>query len=709
MVIIGRHVASCKEAGRLRDTVPVMRTTSLRWIVPLTLLLVASASPVSAKVGEDSAATNFALAKLLADEGDFAQATVLFERAVAAEPSDATLRVEFADFLFRVSRADDALAQINVARALTPGDPTVLRMFGQISLAGAGEHPGAVVRALEALEQLREVEPSDLMGMVTLAQAYDGSGRVSEAADVLEALVGYHNDNERLKRYWIDLLTRAGRNAEATEVLREVVRLEQESIESRIELAQREATDGNFSAAIELLDQVRELRDSPEVIKFLAQALMERSQSPGLSSEQRQVDLDRAQSLASELPADDALGLKGRVLALMDQRGEAISLLEGSVAKGSISLANRMLLARLYEGNGQVDQARATLMAAVSQAKGEEKLPAQRELIGFLVRRQDWLGVLASIDAVLDGTKSDQFPGLRALRIDALTQLGRHADALKVLRSDGGRTPSPENLMARAEVLADQGKERDTREMLARVTSTDPSVLQRKADVLIQLGDIDAAVAIVDDLVDETAVGGLLAAGQFLSRAGAFDRAQGYLEKALSAPEVKSNDRMRADVEFLLGQALERQGQVDQAAAHFRRVLEIRSDDSMALNYLGYMLADAGRDLEEALDLIERAVELDPDNGAYQDSLGWAHYRLGNYREATEALIRASVLSPGNATIFDHLGDAYRALGRTDEARQAYEQALSIAQDSAAGAQNDVEGERVREKLALLRRSQGPQ
>jgi Flp pilus assembly protein TadD len=113
------------------------------------------------------------------------------------------------------------------------------------------------------------------------------------------------------------------------------------------------------------------------------------------------------------------------------------------------------------------------------------------------------------------------------------------------------------------------------------------------------------------------------------------------------------------------------------------------------MNYLGYMWADQGVNLEQALALIERAVALQPDNGAYADSLGWAQYRLGRFSEARESLERAAELTPDNATIHDHLGDAYLALGDVERARAAYERALELDDHDDAN--------KLREKLARLR------
>jgi tetratricopeptide (TPR) repeat protein len=89
-------------------------------------------------------------------------------------------------------------------------------------------------------------------------------------------------------------------------------------------------------------------------------------------------------------------------------------------------------------------------------------------------------------------------------------------------------------------------------------------------------------------------------------------------------------------------------------------------------------------------------VALDPDNGAYIDSLGWAHYQLGEYDEARRYLERAAGLVPRDATVVEHLGDLYQALGEVERARDLYRRALDLAGLDGENA------EQLRRKLARL-------
>jgi Flp pilus assembly protein TadD len=124
------------------------------------------------------------------------------------------------------------------------------------------------------------------------------------------------------------------------------------------------------------------------------------------------------------------------------------------------------------------------------------------------------------------------------------------------------------------------------------------------------------------------------------------------------------------------GVALERAGDWRRAEQDLKKALELQPDQPLILNYLGYSWVDKGENLTEALQMIERAVQLRPNDGYIVDSLGWAHYRLGDYAKATEYLERAIELRPQDPTINDHLGDSYWRNGRTSEARSQWRRAL---------------------------------
>jgi len=128
-------------------------------------------------------------------------------------------------------------------------------------------------------------------------------------------------------------------------------------------------------------------------------------------------------------------------------------------------------------------------------------------------------------------------------------------------------------------------------------------------------------------------------------------------------------------VYYYRGIALERIKQWDKAEADFRKALQLEPDQPMVLNYLGYSMVDKKINLTEAIAMVRKAVELKPNDGYIVDSLGWAHFRLGEYDEAVKQLERAVELKPADPVIADHLGDAYWRVGRQLEARFQWQHA----------------------------------
>jgi tetratricopeptide (TPR) repeat protein len=133
------------------------------------------------------------------------------------------------------------------------------------------------------------------------------------------------------------------------------------------------------------------------------------------------------------------------------------------------------------------------------------------------------------------------------------------------------------------------------------------------------------------------------------------------------------------DLDRNLGISYEQLEQDQLAEDRFKAALAKNPNDPYTLNYLGYWWADDGRNLDEAIKLIEQAVRLRPRSGYFVDSLGWVHYKLGNYDLAVAFLEKATILEPMDAVITGHLGDAYWETGRHAEARFKWQYALTIA------------------------------
>ena len=166
-----------------------------------------------------------------------------------------------------------------------------------------------------------------------------------------------------------------------------------------------------------------------------------------------------------------------------------------------------------------------------------------------------------------------------------------------------------------------------------------------------------------------------LALAQIDTRLRRWQDAAADIDKAAALPTHGDDDSRY--VLFLRGALEERQKHFDAAEEQFRKILALDPNNSMTLNYLGYMLADRGVKLDDALAMLQKAVQLDPQNYAYLDSLGWVYYKLGQYPLAEENLRKASERVSTDPTVHDHLGELYEKTGRLRLAVAQWDQSLA--------------------------------
>jgi tetratricopeptide (TPR) repeat protein len=153
---------------------------------------------------------------------------------------------------------------------------------------------------------------------------------------------------------------------------------------------------------------------------------------------------------------------------------------------------------------------------------------------------------------------------------------------------------------------------------------------------------------------------------------------------SLGIATITDPDKADWRIYYYRGVALERSKRWPEAERDFQQSLKISPDQPSVLNYLGYSWVDMGHNLDQALDMIRKAVGLRPEDGYIVDSLGWAYYRLGRYPEAVEQLERAIELKPADSTINDHLGDAYWKVGRKLEAKFQWNHARDLGPEKDA-------------------------
>jgi len=174
-------------------------------------------------------------------------------------------------------------------------------------------------------------------------------------------------------------------------------------------------------------------------------------------------------------------------------------------------------------------------------------------------------------------------------------------------------------------------------------------------------GDVDAQIVLAD----------------LLSSAKSYDEAIKVLNRVISAKGDKAEWRLF----YSRAVAQQQAGRWSEAEKDLIHALEVQPDQPDVMNYLGYSWADRGENLPEALKMLQKASTAKPNQGAIIDSLGWVHYRMGEYPKAVEYLEKAAELSPADIEVNDHLGDAYAKIGRTLEAEFQWRRVLTLRPD----------------------------
>ena len=190
-------------------------------------------------------------------------------------------------------------------------------------------------------------------------------------------------------------------------------------------------------------------------------------------------------------------------------------------------------------------------------------------------------------------------------------------------------------------------------------------------------GDKAGALALAAKAVarapDDTSA--LLLQAELLRENDRNDEAIAILDKLIA---VSGDGRPGQRLYFMRGAAEERAGRWPAAEADLKKAVALKPDDPEVLNYLGFAWADRGEHLDQALPMLQKAAAAASDQGAILDSVGWAHFRLGDYKAAVRDLEKAVSLEPADATINDHLGDAYWSSGRRLEAGYQWRRVLTL-------------------------------
>ncbi len=225
----------------------------------------------------------------------------------------------------------------------------------------------------------------------------------------------------------------------------------------------------------------------------------------------------------------------------------------------------------------------------------------------------------------------------------------------------------------------------DALELFQSVPTRDKNYIETQyeiANLYEEMGNTDGALSLLNELVKkEEKVDTLIKIGDLNRHQSNFGLAIKSYDRAVELLGDTLPDEYW-HLHYVRGISYEQANNWAAAETELETALRYRPDHPYILNYLGYAWADKGVNLEQALNMIQRASQLRPSDGYITDSLGWIMYRMKNFHKSVEALERAVELLPYDPTVNDHLGDAYWQVGRRLEAKFQWERAKNHSDDS---------------------------
>jgi tetratricopeptide (TPR) repeat protein len=412
---------------------------------------------------------------------------------------------------------------------------------------------------------------------------------------------------------------------------------------------------------------------------------------------------------------------------------EAITALERARAKNAGDLGLDLTLARLYLRQHEAAKAVPLLRGIVDEQPGY----AEGHLL--LAQAQEESGALSDAIRTLEAATGDRASFRASVQLAGLYERqGRWLDAASAWGRALASNPDNSQILARrAAALINGGKAADARDLLApqaAAADADPGLKYMYGQAQRQAGDLKGAEATAQAL--RTANPGdprgtylltqvYMAADRFqdvlgvlqpeierLRAAGAEGRDQLPLmlsSQGLALQQLHRNDEAIAALKeavqlapddtsfrYQLGAILDRAGRREDAERTFRDLLAKDPLDANALNYIGYMLAEHGTRLDEAVDLIQRALKIEPGNPSFLDSLGWAYVQQGHLDLADRPLTDAAARLPTNSVVQDHLGELRMRQKRPADAIAAWQKAL-------AGDGESIDRAAIEKKIAAAR------
>jgi tetratricopeptide (TPR) repeat protein len=631
------------------------------------------------EVDKAGAYYNFAMgrlyAQLAASEGNkndyIAKSIQHYREALRLDPSANIVFEELTDLYIQTNRLADAVTQAEEVLKQNPDNLDARRMLGKIYTRMIPENQGriderAVRRALDQYEIITQKDPKDADSWVTLGKLYQVSNKSPEAEKAYQAALKADPDNDDALMALAGLYKDLGDTNRAAETLK---RLAAKSPDERTlaELATRYEEMNKPKEAAEVLRKLHDMApDNAKITAALARDLMYSDQ------------LDEALKLFEQVAAADTRDWQtqlyiAEIYGAKHEIAKAREALNKAKAMNGENLEIRYQEVKLLEAEDKNTEALAALKSILTDTQRRTYSEAEARIRS---RFLDEYGIVArSAEKYADAV--DAFRQLAALGgdyavrgtiqvIDTYRQAKDYVNAMKEADAAIKKFPDDRGLKAEhATILADQGK-------------VDQGVAEMRA---LLKGDRDR----------ET----LLAIAQLYEKSKRWADMGKTLDEA---EKISKSDDEKETIYFMRGAMYERMKKFDLSETEFRKVLKINPENAGALNYLGYMLADRNVRLDEAFDLIKKAVDIDPNNGAYLDSLGWVYFRQGKLHDAEGTLIRAIDRMGTDPTVHDHLGDVYFKQGKTRDAVNQWQASLREYQ-KAPGDSDPDEVAKVTRKL----------
>ncbi len=614
------------------------------------------------------------LAGAYGNKGDlFNKAIDNYRLAMKADPGASFISEELSDLYIQSGRLKEAVAEAEDVLKKNPDDLNSRRVLARIYTRMIGDSQAQrideamVKRAIEQFEKIVDKDPKDIESWLMLGRLQKVSRNSVEAEKAYKKALEIDANNDDgltgLATVYADL----GDTKSATDLLRRAAD-KNPNPRSLATLASAYEQMKDFPLAAETLKKaVDQDPDNVELKRALAQDL--------LFSEQYDPALEIYKQLAADDPKDSESEL--RISQIYRQKRDLAKAREAANKAKEID-----------PNNLQITFNDVNLLEA--EGKSPEAIRELKEILGSTARK----------------TYSQSERGNRVMLLEQLGFLYRTNEqftpAVETFRQIGEVDPDSAGKAAAQvvetyRVAKEYPKAEQEAEAALKKYPNDRPIKSIHATLLADMGKTDQAAAETKALLD-----GKTDRETYLSLAQIYEKAKNWPEmaKAVDAAEKLSKEKEEKEtIHFMRGSMYERQKNYDAAEAEFRKVLEINPDNTSTLNYYGYMLADRNVRLTEAVDMIKKAVDREPSNGAYLDSLGWAYFRLNKLDEAEKTLRHALELMQRDPTVHDHLGDVLSHAGKTREAIAQWQASLKEWQSSSPSELDQNEVAKVQKKL----------